>query len=280
MHYRFKAPAKINRFLRITHQRPDGYHALQTVFQFLTLSDTLHFTITDQGGVSYLNAEQLPLKSEQNLITRAIRAIEKVCDITLNIQITLEKRIPMGAGLGGGSSNAATTLYALNQMYHLGLTKGELLSIGATLGADVPIFLYAHAAWAEGRGDQFTQLSPPEEPLLLIIPPLQVSTERIFSAPNLSRKNPPLSMAQLKEIPFSLNDCLMTTIDAYPLMGKYLNALKLIDIEVAMTGTGSTLFLRPGNLSQQQTEELKQLACEYQWKLIKTNAVNISPLLT
>ncbi len=180
------APAKINLFLHITGRRADGYHLLQTVFQFLDYGDSLAFTVRQDGRVRRVG-EIAGVAAEDDLTVRAARRLQVVTGTPLGVDINIEKRLPMGGGLGGGSSDAATTLVALNHLWQLGLSVDELATIGLQLGADVPVFVRGRAAWAEGVGEELTPLELPEPWFLLLIPPCHVSTADIFAAPELTR---------------------------------------------------------------------------------------------
>ena len=180
------APAKINLFLHITGQRDDSYHLLQTAFQFLDYGDVLQFGVHDNPSISLSTAID-GVDDEDNLIIRAARALQASANIQQGVNITIEKRLPIGGGLGGGSSNAATTLLALNQLWQCHLSKTELAQLGLTLGADVPIFLHGEAAWAEGVGEQLSPISPPEPWYAVIAPDCHVSTAEVFSSQELTR---------------------------------------------------------------------------------------------
>jgi 4-diphosphocytidyl-2-C-methyl-D-erythritol kinase len=173
------APAKINLFLHIVGRRADGYHLLQTAFQFLDYGDALSFRITDDGRVS--RAHELPgVAPADDLTLRAASALQVASGSRKGVEVTLEKRLPAGGGLGGGSSDAATTLMALNQLWGTGLTVDALAAIGLGLGADVPVFVRGQAAWAEGVGEVLTPIDPPQPWYLVVAPPVHVATAEIF----------------------------------------------------------------------------------------------------
>lgn len=180
------APAKINLFLHIIGRRTDGYHLLQTVFQFLDYGDSLTFSVRQDGMVRRVG-EIAGVAAEDDLTVRAARRLQAATGTPLGVDIEIEKRLPMGGGLGGGSSDAATTLVALNQLWQLGLSEDELATIGLQLGADVPVFVRGRAAWAEGVGEELTPLELPEPWFLVLIPNCHVSTADIFAAPELTR---------------------------------------------------------------------------------------------
>lgn len=180
------APAKLNLFLHITSQRADGYHELQTVFQFLDYCDQLGFERRQDGIVRRLGCiDGVP--EDQDLVVRAARLLQAHTGCNAGVDITLDKRIPMGGGLGGGSSDAATTLAALNQLWGLNLPAQELAALGLQLGADVPVFLFGHAAWAEGVGEHLEAVTLPEPWFLVISPSCHVATAEIFRSPELTR---------------------------------------------------------------------------------------------
>ncbi len=187
------APAKLNLFLRVVGQRSDGYHLLQTVFQFLDYGDELIFRLRNDGAIRRL----LPIPDvpeERDLTVRAARLLQRRCGVTLGVDIRLNKRLPLGGGLGGGSSDAATTLLALNHLWHTGLNTEQLSSLGLALGADVPIFVHGHAAWAEGIGDQFQSVDLPEPCFLVIAPPVSVATAAVFATADLIRDAQPITI--------------------------------------------------------------------------------------
>lgn len=234
------APAKLNLFLHITGQRDDGYHNLETLFQFLSLADELHFEATDNGQVSLLSSvDEVP--TEDNLVYRAaMLLIPYRGSTTQGVRITLNKKIPLGGGLGGGSSDAATTLLGLNQLWQLGLKTQQLAELGLQLGADVPIFLFGRAALAKGIGEQLTPAYPKESFYLVINPQVHISTASVFTHPELKRDSTPLKR-QLKHWLMYRNDCQPLVRDLYPPVAKALDWL----IEYAptrMTGTGACVF--------------------------------------
>jgi 4-diphosphocytidyl-2-C-methyl-D-erythritol kinase len=187
------APAKLNLFLHITGQRPDGYHELQTVFQFLTVGDELHFTLRQDGVVHRVN-DVAGVAEEQDLVVRAARLLQAETGCRQGVDIRLDKRLPLGGGLGGGSSDAATTLVALNQLWGLGLDEERLAALGLQLGADVPVFVCGHAAWAEGVGEQLQPIDLPEPWYVVLVPKVQVATAELFRAPQLTRDSQPLKI--------------------------------------------------------------------------------------
>ena len=205
------SPAKLNLFLYITGQRADGYHTLQTLFQFLDYGDTIDITPRSDGEIHLLTPVE-GVAHEDNLIVRAARSLMKAASESNRLpkgsgaDISIDKRLPMGGGLGGGSSNAATVLVALNHLWGCGLTTDELAALGLTLGADVPVFVRGHAAFAEGVGEILTPVDPPEKWYLIVHPGVSIPTPVIFKDPDLKRNTPVRSIKTLLNCEFS-NDC-------------------------------------------------------------------------
>ena len=185
--YDVPAPAKINLFLHVTGRRDDGYHMLQTAFRFIGLYDYLDFERRSDGIIQREGDGLDGLAAEDDLVVRAARALQHASGTTYGAQIRYRKSIPAGGGLGGGSSNAASTLIALNRLWGTGLSRSELQVLGATLGSDVPVFIYGQSAFAQGTGDVFQPLQLPDASYLLIQPHASVSTGAVFSAPDLTR---------------------------------------------------------------------------------------------
>lgn len=187
------APAKLNLFLHITGRRADGYHELQTVFQFLDYGDELRFSPRADGVIRRAtDIDGVP--EADDLIVRAARLLQAEAGCTQGVDIAIHKRLPMGGGLGGGSSDAATTLVALNFLWGVGLSEDRLAQLGLTLGADVPVFVRGRAAWAEGVGEQLTPVELPEPWYVVLAPAAHVATARLFSDPQLTRDMPPIKI--------------------------------------------------------------------------------------
>lgn len=233
------APAKLNLFLHITGRRADGYHNLQTLFQFVDYGDTLHFSCREDGQIN-LHTELPGVAPEDNLIVKAAKRLQTATGTSLGADITLEKRLPMGGGIGGGSSDAATTLVGLNRLWESNLSDDQLAAIGIALGADVPVFVHGKAAWAEGVGERLTPVELEEPWYLVVIPPYSVSTAEIFSDQRLTRDTSPITLAAFREVG-GRNDCLPVVAARYP---EIRNTLILLNnyCEAKMTGTGSCLF--------------------------------------
>src|SRR5215510_1293829 len=190
---RWPAPAKLNLFLHVVGRRADGYHLLQTVFRLIELVDWLEFAPREDGAIRL--AQHLPgVPEEDDLSVRAAKLLCAAAGLRAGATIAVEKRIPMGGGLGGGSSDAATTLIALNRLWNLGLAPERLAALGLTLGSDVPVFVYGSSAWAEGRGEQLTPVELPERWYVVIHPGVHVATPAVFQAPELTRNSPAITL--------------------------------------------------------------------------------------
>lgn len=188
------APAKLNLWLHITGRRADGYHELETVFQFLEHGDELSFALREDGQIR-LQTEMEGVPHDSNLIVRAARLLQAQSGTPLGADIWLHKVLPMGGGIGGGSSDAATTLLALAHLWQLDWDEDRLASLGLSLGADVPVFVRGHAAFAQGVGEQLTPVDPEEPWYVVLVPQVSVSTAEIFSHPELTRDSLPLRCA-------------------------------------------------------------------------------------
>ena len=241
------APAKLNLFLHITSRRADGYHNLQTIFQFIDYNDILYFEERDDGQLSCdSNAKNLP--PEQDLVLRAAHLLKQYSGTSKGADIKVEKRIPIGGGLGGGSSDAATTLLALNQLWQLQLPLTTLAQLGLKLGADIPVFVQGHAAWAEGVGEHLTPITLEEPWYLVIYPDCQVSTAEIFSAKELTRDMLPITIRDFLA-GRSQNVCEKVVCDRYPQVRQALEWLNQYG-PARLTGTGASLFARFTNQTQ------------------------------
>lgn len=237
--FRFPSPAKLNLFLYITGKRSDGYHNLQTLFQFLDVGDEITITPTQDGRITLLNP-LAGVPTEANLIYRAATLLQQQTACKQGAAIGLTKRLPMGGGVGGGSSNAATVLVALNQLWQTGLSLEKLAEMGLTLGADVPIFVRGFAAFAEGVGEKLSPCSPPEKWYVVLKPNVSIATARIFGHPDLPRNTPVRSMADCLAQPWA-NDCEKIVRDQYSEVEELLAWL----VQYApsrLTGTGACVF--------------------------------------
>ena len=233
------APAKLNLFLHVLNRRPDGYHNLQTVFQFLDFGDELFFEPRTDGKIRRVNAID-GLAETDDLAVRAALALKKETGCASGCDIRINKRIPLGGGLGGGSSDAATALVALNQLWNLKLSEDRLAEISLALGADVPVFVRGRAAWAEGIGEKLTALELPEPWYLVVTPPCSVSTREIFRSAELPRANPPITRAQFQS-GLGRNDCLDAVRRHYPPVGQALDWLSAHG-RARLSGTGASVF--------------------------------------
>ncbi|WP_295392785.1 4-(cytidine 5'-diphospho)-2-C-methyl-D-erythritol kinase [uncultured Thiodictyon sp.] len=233
------APAKLNLMLRVLGRRPDGYHRLQTVFQFIDCGDRLWFTPRDDGAIHRL--VDIPGVSESaDLTVRAARALQVHGGGRCGADIRLEKTLPMGGGLGGGSSDAATTLVALNRLWGLNLPEDELAALALPLGADVPVFVRGRAAWGEGVGEQLTPVDLPEPWYLVLIPAGQVATAAVFADPQLTRDSVPVKLADFLAGD-RRNDCLGGVRRGYPEVAAALDWLEAVG-GGQLTGTGGCVF--------------------------------------
>ena len=238
----YSAPAKLNLFLHVVGRRSDGYHLLQTVFRFLDFSDQMKFTIRDDGKIQ-LNTPILGVPAEKDLCIQAAQMLQKESGTSLGVEICLEKLIPMGGGLGGGSSDAATTLLALNRLWDLNWSREKLMELGLSLGADVPVFIFGENAFAEGVGEKLKPIKLLPAWYLVLTPPVHVSTADIFASKELTRNTIPVRIP-----PFSVglghNDLESVVCLAYPEVARHLEWLRQLDrtTMVAMTGSGACVF--------------------------------------
>ena len=238
----YSAPAKLNLFLHVVGRRSDGYHLLQTVFRFLDFSDQVSLTIRDDNKIQ-LNTPILGVPAEKNLCVQAARLLQKESGTSLGVEISLEKLIPMGGGLGGGSSDAATTLLALNRLWDLNWSGEQLMELGLNLGADVPVFIFGENAFAEGVGEKLKPIKLMPAWYLVLTPPVHVSTADIFASKELTRNTIPVKIP-----PFSVglghNDLESGVCLAYPQVASHLEWLRQLDrtTMVAMTGSGACVF--------------------------------------
>ena len=266
------APAKINLFLHVTGRRPDGYHLLQTLFQFVDYGDTLHFTVRADGDVRRLS-ELSGVAPEQDLVVRAARKLQTLTGCSLGADIAVDKRLPMGGGLGGGSSDAATVLVALNQLWGTAVPVDELARLGLSLGADVPVFVRGESAWAEGVGEILTPCPAEEGPLLVITPDCNVETRVVFGDLELTRDTPPITMPAFS-LSSTRNDCEPVTRRLYPEVGRALDWVKL-RAWARMSGTGASVYALFDSDSAADAVE-RQVPAE--WRHFRARRVNRSPL--
>ncbi len=241
------SPAKLNLFLLVTGRRTDGYHTLQTLFQLLDHGDILHFAQSDTLSLT----PDLPgVPTESNLIMRAASLLQRHTGCKRGATISIEKKLPMGGGIGGGSSNAATTLLALDRLWNLRLSLDELAALGLQLGADVPVFVHGNTAWAEGVGERLQPVELSPRNYLILVPPCPVSTAQIFSDPALTRHSSAITIAAfLRE--GGRNDCEPVTKKLYPEVQLALTELGRF-APAQMTGTGACVF---ASFDQRDTAE-------------------------
>ncbi|RUM93593.1 MAG: 4-(cytidine 5'-diphospho)-2-C-methyl-D-erythritol kinase [Thiothrix sp.] len=235
----WSAPAKLNLFLHITGRRDDGYHNLQTVFQLIDYGDHLAFDVSDNGVISRVT-DVAGVASGNDLMVLAAHSLQSHCGCQAGVDIHIEKRLPMGGGLGGGSSDAATTLLVLNQLWGCGLSIPELVMLGQTLGADVPVFIHGTSAWAEGIGDKLTSIALPSRYFLVIKPPVEVATEGLFSEPGLTRDCSPI---RIRDFPgLDMRNVFEPLVrERYPRVDQGLRWLGQFS-PARLTGTGSCIF--------------------------------------
>ncbi|PSQ90406.1 MAG: 4-(cytidine 5'-diphospho)-2-C-methyl-D-erythritol kinase [Proteobacteria bacterium SW_6_67_9] len=234
------APAKVNLFLHVTGRRDDGYHTVQTLFQFLDCGDALAFRLRDDG-VIHRRFGAHEVAADDDLAVRAARTLQQDCDVAHGVDIAVTKHVPAGGGLGGGSSDAATTLAALNNLWECGLSTAALARLGATLGADVPVFLHGHAAWGEGVGDELTPFEAREACYLVVVPATEVPTGRVFADPELTRDHPLITIRDFLTGGAG-NDCLPVVRARYPEVGRVLDWLASLGVTPRLSGTGACVF--------------------------------------
>jgi 4-diphosphocytidyl-2-C-methyl-D-erythritol kinase len=266
------APAKINLFLNVTGRRPDGYHLLQSALQFLDYGDVLRFTLREDGVIR--RTTSIPgIAAHQDLTVRAAALLQRHSDGSMGVDIAIEKRLPMGAGLGGGSSDAATTLLVLNRLWKLNLPQECLADLGLQLGADVPVFIHGKAAWAEGVGERLTPIDLPEPWYVVVVPPCHVSTAEIFAAPDLTRHSPPITIAAFLSGAGS-NTCEEVVCRRHPEVGRALAWLS--DYAPArMSGTGAAVFAA---FADRALAQAVADAVPAPWAVFTARGCNRSPL--
>jgi 4-diphosphocytidyl-2-C-methyl-D-erythritol kinase len=271
------APAKLNLFLHILGRRPDGYHELQTCFQFVDLCDEIRIEVRADGQIR--RAVEIPgLPAEADLCIRAAKALQSASGAILGADISLAKKIPVGGGLGGGSSDAATCLIALNQLWGVHWPREKLAAVGLKLGADVPVFVHGRVAWAEGVGERLTPLYPPLAPMeanyLILKPNVFVSTAEVFQDPELTRNSAPITIHGFLASG-GRNDCLGVVRRRYPEVAHALDWLSVFG-SARLTGTGACVFLACENEDLAQ-EIMRKVPPEFEGFLAR--GLNDSPLL-
>ncbi len=268
------APAKLNLFLHITSRRADGFHNLQTVFQFLDVADILRFSLREDGEIRRCYA--FPGVSEEaDLVLRAARLLQQYSGVSLGADIELQKNLPLGGGLGGGSSDAATTLVALNVLWKTGLSLSALAQLGLQLGADVPVFVQGQAAWAEGVGEALTPVELPQPWFVVLIPPINVSTAKVFADPQLRRDCPAITIPDFLAGVTVHNVCESRVRAQYPEVDAALLALEPY-APARMTGTGACVFaaFESESLARSAWADLSS-----SWPGFVAQGINQSPLI-
>ena len=266
------APAKLNLFLHITGRRADGYHLLQTVFQFLDRGDSLDFSLREDGRI-LRSAGPAEVPEAEDLAVRAAKLLKLRSASPLGVDVTLRKNLPLQAGLGGGSSDAATTLVALNELWGTELAPDALVALGLELGADVPVFLGGRAAWAEGVGEKLTPLELPEPWYLVVEPACRVATREIFQAPELTRNSAPITIAGFRAGQ-GRNDFEPTVRARYPEVSQALDWLSA-HAEARLTGSGACVYAAFAD--EAEARRVAQ-ALPRKWRGFVARGCNRSPL--
>lgn len=271
---KWPAPAKLNLMLRIIGQRNDGYHLLQTVFQFIDLCDWITFHPVADGRVS-LQKPMPGVPEADDLTVRAAKLLKAETGCEQGVCIEVEKNLPMGGGLGGGSSDAATTLVVLNQLWGLQLSMEKLMELGLSLGADVPVFVYGHSAWAEGVGEKLEKIDIPEQWFVVIKPECHVNTGEVFSAKDLTRNSKSIRIADFIA-GWHQNDCLGVVRERYQSVKDALLDLSIFS-EARLTGTGACVFAQ---FDSEKAAASAYRSLQKKWQVYLVKGVNESPLFS
>ncbi|MGK0673681.1 MAG: 4-(cytidine 5'-diphospho)-2-C-methyl-D-erythritol kinase [Halothiobacillaceae bacterium] len=266
------APAKLNLMLRIVGRRTDGYHELQTVFQLLDHGDRLAFEIRPDGLIRKLDPPP-EIPEADSLVVRAARLLQQASGTRLGADIRLDKRLPLGGGVGGGSSDAATTLVVLNHLWGAGLDEDRLAELGRQLGADVPVFVRGRSAWAEGVGERLTPLDLPERWYVVACPPVHVSTAELFADPQLPRDMPRITLDDFWSGEHG-NAFEPLVVRRHPIIATALEMLRPFG-EPRLTGTGACVFCA---CTSEQAAEQARSALPTAWTSFTARGVNRSPL--
>jgi 4-diphosphocytidyl-2-C-methyl-D-erythritol kinase len=267
------APAKLNLMLLVLGRQPNGYHRLQTVFQFIDRCDRIRIRVRSDGAVIRTGGADIP--AEDDLVVRAARLLQRTTGCDAGVEIDVDKVLPMGGGLGGGSSDAATTLIALNHAWGLGLDQDTLAGLGLELGADVPVFVRGEAAWAEGVGERLTPVTLPQPWFVVLRPPCHVSTAAVFSDPDLTRDSDPIKIAGFLEGD-ARNDCLPVVLRRFPIVRDAFEWLSNRG-PARLTGTGSCLFAA---FEQRSAAHAVAAEAPSQWNAFVAKGLNRSPLFS
>ena len=266
------APAKLNLFLHITGQREDGYHLLQTVFQFLDYADNISLTLREDCHI-YRVSDLADVPAEEDLVVKAAKLLQEHCDCSLGVDISVEKRLPMGGGLGGGSSNAASVLVALNHLWGCGLSQQALMALGVQLGADVPVFIFAQSAWAEGVGERLKPIDLPKKWFLVLKPKINVSTAKVFANSQLRRDCATITIRDFLAGQTD-NVCEKPVREMYPEVDQALVDLARYG-ESKLTGTGACVFAEFDNREEAE-KALTELS--EKWDGFVAKGMNQTPL--
>ncbi|MAJ87643.1 MAG: 4-(cytidine 5'-diphospho)-2-C-methyl-D-erythritol kinase [Cellvibrionales bacterium TMED148] len=272
------APGKLNLFLNILGKRHDGYHNIQTLFQLLDIGDEISFEVIKKNEI-VLSHDLVGVRSEDNLIVKSAELLQKAANIKNGCHINLKKLLPIGAGLGGGSSDAATTLLTLNVLWDCNLNTDNLAILGGSLGADIPVFIYGQSALGEGIGNRLMQFNIPKRWYLIVTPPVTISTAQIFSHPQLTRNSPPIKMCALaKDQSFSQNplknDCQALVEEMFVEVEEVVRWAKGHG-DPLLTGSGSSVFC--SFQDRRQAEEILEKVPS-KWSAFVAEGINKSPV--
>ena len=270
------APAKLNLFLHVTGRRADGYHLLQTAFQLIDRCDMLHIDVR-ADGVIRRSTEVAGVPHDSDLIVRAARLLQRVTGCMLGADIAIDKCLPMGGGLGGGSSDAATTLLVLNHLWQTNLRRDELMQLALPLGADVPFFLFGRNAFAEGIGEQLVEITTQQRWFVVIEPGVSVPTSTIFGAAELTRNSKPVTLLDFSGLPISFgkNDLQQVATTLFPVIGDALQWLEQFG-PARMSGSGACVY---GDFESRERAELVAGEAAGRWKAWVAAGMNQHPLL-
>jgi 4-diphosphocytidyl-2-C-methyl-D-erythritol kinase len=268
------APAKLNLMLRVLGRRSDGYHRLQTIFQFIDHCDRIRIKVRPDGQIIRVRGAA-EVAAEDDLVVRAARLLQRATGCRSGAEIDVDKRLPMGGGLGGGSSDAATMLVALNRLWGLGLDEDTLADLGLALGADVPVFVRGRAGWAEGVGEHLTPVALPQPWFVVIRPPCHISTAAVFGDPDLTRDSSPITITGFLEGD-ARNDCLPVVLRRFPVVSEAFDWLSRRG-SARLTGTGSCIFAA---FDERSAAESVRAEAPPQWSAFVARGLNCSPLFT